>query len=114
MSIRFAAARRGYTATVARSLQVCLPARAANDNTFGLSGDRVLKAALRHFAEHGLAAAEHARRNAEEAFFAGDRQGYRWWLSICFTLDRRMADAIDSRMRAANDETPAQPAETLP
>ena len=38
-----------------------------------------------------------ARENAERAFFEGDRPGYRWWLAICHTLDRRMADAVSAR-----------------
>lgn len=89
-----------------RLMRVIAPLRAANDNAFGFSGDKVLKAALRHFAEHGLAAAERARSNAEQAFFAGDRQTYRWWLSICHTLDRRMADAVSARIQAPNDDSP--------
>ena len=97
MTIRFAAARTGANATVLRCLRMTVPPRTANDNSFGFSDDRVLKAALRHFADHGLAAAELARNNAHDAFFAGDRQSYRWWLSICATLDRRMAAAIESR-----------------
>jgi hypothetical protein len=66
-------------------------AHAANDNFLAQPDDATLRAALRHFAEHGLAAAEQARRHAEDAFFAGDREAYRWWLDICRTLDRRMA-----------------------
>lgn len=54
----------------------------------------MLHAALRHFAEHGLGAAREARRQAETAFFAGDRASYDWWLSICRTLDRRMAEEL--------------------
>jgi hypothetical protein len=69
-------------------------APAANDNQTELSRDGLLRAALRHFAEHGLGAAEQAQRNAEEAFFAGNRKEYRHWLDICRALDRRMADAV--------------------
>jgi len=104
MTIRFAAARGRHTPAVARTLTVTLPGRAANDNHFGIARNLVLKAALRHFAAHGLAAAERARANAEKAFFDGDRQGYRWWLSICHTLDRRMAAAVGVHAAAANDE----------
>ncbi|HEX7751361.1 MAG TPA: hypothetical protein VF440_03085 [Novosphingobium sp.] len=71
--------------------------RAANDNHHGFTEDALLRAALRHFAEHGLGAAEQARRNAERAFFAGDRADYDWWLAICRTLDRRMAAAVAAR-----------------
>ena len=59
--------------------------------------DRLLKAALRHFAEHGLSAADCARQNAERAFFDGEREDYQWWLAICGALDRRMAAAVAFR-----------------
>jgi len=69
--------------------------RAANDNGDNaaerLGNDQMLRAALRHFAEHGLGAAREARAQAEAAFFAGDRQAYDWWLGITRTLDRRLA-----------------------
>lgn len=71
--------------------------RAANDNHHGFTNDVLLRAALRHFAEHGLGAAEQARQSAERAFFAGDRADYDWWLAICRTLDRRMAAAVAAR-----------------
>ena len=63
----------------------------ANDNGGVRASDAMLHAALRHFAEHGLGAARAARKQAEAAFFAGDRQTYDWWLGICRTLDRRLA-----------------------
>ena len=63
----------------------------ANDNGGDRPSDAMLHAALRHFAEHGLAAAHRARKQAEAAFFAGDRNAYRWWLGVCRTLDRRLA-----------------------
>jgi hypothetical protein len=94
MTIRFAAANPAHNPVIARVLGAPLRLGAANDNGLGLCGDKLLKAALRHFAQHGLSAAEHARGLAEAAFFAGDREQYRWWLSICRTLDRRMADAV--------------------
>jgi len=65
----------------------------ANDNG-ARATDAMLHAALRHFAEHGLAAAQRARRQAEAAFFADDRQSYLWWLEICRALDRRMAKEL--------------------
>jgi len=71
--------------------------RAANDNEenglprgFDIN-DKLVRAALRHFAEHGLGAARQARAEAEAAFFQGDRQAYQWWLGITRTLDRRLA-----------------------
>ena len=113
MTIRFAAANPEYNPVIARMMGARVRLRAANDNAFGLCTDKLLKGALRHFAEHGLSAAEHARTLAEAAFFAGDREQYRWWLSICFTLDRRMGDAIDAHMRAANDMVAEKQADTL-
>jgi hypothetical protein len=62
----------------------------------------MLRAALRHFAEHGMAAAAHARRQAEAAFFAGERDSYRWWLGVCRMLDRRMARELGSAISTGN------------
>jgi len=70
----------------------------ANDNGGARASDAMLHAALRHFAEHGLAAAQRARKQAETAFFAGDRQGYQWWLEICRALDRRMASELGTQL----------------
>lgn len=69
--------------------------RAANDNAARAGHDPVLRDALKHFAQHGLAAAEIARQHAEQAFFSNDRQAYIHWLSICRALDRRMAAALE-------------------
>lgn len=115
MTIRFAAAAgtalAPACAPVARGLARRARERAANDNapvadprrkhspqapadrTDAPSPD-ILRAALRHFAEHGLGAARAARMQAEEAFFAGDRQAYDRWLEITRTLDRRLAAQI--------------------
>ena len=101
MSIRFAAARHGDSC-VNRVLGMPRRYSAANDNGGGRQcDDRMLRAALRHFAAHGLGAAEAARREAETAFFAGDRKTYDWWLGICRMLDRRMADAVAARRSVA-------------
>ena len=100
MTIRFAAANPEYNPVVARVLGGPARLRAVNDNVLGICSDKLLKAALHHFAEHGLGAAERARTLAEAAFFAGDREQYRWWLSICRTLDRRMADAVAAHIGA--------------
>lgn len=94
MTIRFAAANPAYNPFVARVLEAPVRFQAANDNVIGICSDQLLKAALRHFARHGLGAAEEARALAEGAFFSGDRETYDWWLSICRTLDRRMAEAV--------------------
>lgn len=91
MTIRFAAPPSAIAPRMSarRIRESCgLP---ANDNGGPRATDAMLHAALRHFAEHGLAAAQRARKQAEAAFFAGDRQGYQWWLEICRALDRRMA-----------------------
>ncbi len=100
MTIRFAPARRCESSLVARLFQAPLPMRAANDNVAGVSADKLMTVALRHFATHGLCAAERAREAAEKAFFAGDAEGYRQWLGICRLLDRRMADAVAARQNA--------------
>ena len=99
MTIRFAAARRGESRVVARVFRASVPLRASNDNVRPFTEDHVLRAALRHFAEHGLSAAERASENAGAAFFAGDRNSYQWWLAICRALDRRMAAAVAARSR---------------
>ena len=59
--------------------------------------DPVVIEALRHFARHGLCAAQRARDNAVAAHRSGDLAGYDWWLCVCRTLDRRMADALVNR-----------------
>lgn len=97
MTIRFAAARSGDITAVARALTQQPCREAANDNEGRIGGfprDPILRAALKHFAQYGLGAAEQAHRNAEAAFFAGQRDEYRHWLAICRALDRRMADAV--------------------
>jgi hypothetical protein len=100
MTIRFAAAHFQHNRVLTQVLGGRAWLRAANDNALGAPGDKLLKAALRHFAEHGLGAAEQARALAEAAFFAGDREQYRWWLAICRTLDRRMAEAVAAHIGA--------------
>ena len=80
-----------FSAVAGSASSLILPGPVANDNNAAHSDDALLNAALRHFAEHGMAAASHARRRAEAAFFAGDRDAYRWWLGVCRTLDRRLA-----------------------
>jgi hypothetical protein len=91
MSIRFAAPPQARNVRLSGARARAALAGAANDNNAAHADDDLLRAALRHFAEHGMAAASHARRRAEAAFFAGDRNAYRWWLGVCRTLDRRLA-----------------------
>lgn len=99
MTIRFAAPPSTLSATLDPAGNGVTMALPANDNDIPAEptehDDALLRAALRHFAMHGLAAAQRARRQAEKAFFDGDRQAYQWWLNICRTLDRRLAAAID-------------------
>lgn len=101
MPIRFAAANSSSVSARAHYRRVARPLNAANDNGSGIGGEQLLNAALRHFAEHGLSAAERARHNAEQAFFAGRSEDYRWWMAICSTLDRRMPAAVAFRQDAA-------------
>ena len=101
MTIHFAAACSNPMSTLARYRRAPLPLNAANDNGCGIGGEQLLHAALRHFAEHGLSAASRARQNAEEAFFAGRSEDYRWWMAICTALDRRMSAAVAFRREVA-------------
>ena len=112
MAIHFAAATTGTHAAgrapvcqpIARALMRRAMERVGNDNGWSThdsaAHDQVLRAALRHFAEHGLGAARMARAQAEAAFFAGDRQSYDWWLGITRTLDRRLAREAEKRTPA--------------
>jgi hypothetical protein len=107
MTIRFAAppAALAPRMSARRIREACgLP---ANDNGGLGPSDAMFHAALRHFAEHGLAAAQSARKQAEAAFFANDRQGYLWWLEICRALDRRMA--LELAGRVGGDQFGMQP-----
>lgn len=102
MSIHFAAAnvpgRAPACLPIVRALAARARERVANDNfedcETRAANDHMLHAALRHFAQHGLGAAREARAHAERAFFAGDRQGYDWWLGITRALDRRLAERV--------------------
>lgn len=101
MTIRFAPSRNAQQLRMAKTRLRAFSTRAANDNarTTGETpgspaddqDDALLYAALRHFAQHGMAAAQRARKQSETAFFNGDRASYRWWLEICRVLDKRMA-----------------------
>ena len=69
-------------------------------------GDRMLHAALRHFATHGIHAASAAQAQAMAAIEAGDRQGFAWWLEITRKLDRPMARRLE-RVAPAPASEPA-------
>jgi hypothetical protein len=100
MTLRYAGLAPALTRSLTRDETRIGLAAAANDNGASAASDAMLHAALRHFATHGLAAAQRARRQAEAAFFAGDRQGYKWWLEVCRTLDRGLARQLDERSKA--------------
>jgi hypothetical protein len=101
MPIHFAAARCTARSPVARALARKAVRRAANDNPGGAGecgGDaRVLSAALRHFAEHGLRAAEEAASHAEDAWRKGEVETCRWWTEVCHKLDRKLASELKRR-----------------
>ncbi|MBX9898658.1 MAG: hypothetical protein K2Y17_12355 [Qipengyuania sp.] len=102
MPIHFAAARCASRSPVARALARKAVRRAANDNPGG-AGEcgleaRVLSAALRHFAAHGLRAAEEAALLAERAFRSGEADTCRWWTEVCHKLDRKLALDLKRRM----------------
>ncbi len=97
MTLHFAAARSAARSPIARALR-CPPVPSADNDNCATNDDRLLHAALRHFAAHGLRAAREARKQAEQAFFAGDREGYDWWLGVCRTLDRRLAAKVERGM----------------
>lgn len=97
MSVRFAAARCTARSPIARALARKAVARAANDNGDADSRtatfDATMRAALQHFADHGMGAAKEARALALRAHADGDADGCDWWLGICRTLDRKAADS---------------------
>lgn len=113
MSVRFASAnhpvrRLGWRAA-GRGLVAPALARAANDNlragVEAPSGetrlDPLLAEALRHFAVHGLAAAEAAAELACEAAARDDADARDHWLGVTRMFDRRLA------ARSARELAPA-------
>ena len=103
MSIRFAAASRSASPVLARILTRLVPPEPANDTGADSDGelggrDQLLRLALRHFSDYGLAAASVARDKARAAFHAHAAEDYQMWLAICRTLDRRMADATQRHL----------------
>ena len=100
MPIRFAASLKRTSCRMPRAHARAMRFQPANDNRGKRVASTHLHAALRHFAEHGLAAADHARQQALAAADAGDRHSFEWWLEICRALDRRMASRIDLPVQA--------------
>ena len=97
MSVRFAPARCAARSPIARVLKRGTVSLAANDHDEleGFMSDTT-KAALRHFAEHGLRAVPVAARNAETALAANQPEDYRHWLEICRALDDGVARKIEA------------------
>jgi len=101
MAVRFAAARSVARSPIARALANRAVKRAANDNGTPPPAndiDDTMRAALRHFAGHGMASALIAARKAERAHRDGDETAHRWWLGICATLDRALALRVERRL----------------
>lgn len=99
MTLHFAAARSPLSGLIVPAGRSRALRRAANDNPCpGHSAE--LRIALKHFAQHGLGAANVARHNAEQAFFGGDRAGYDHWLAVCRILDQRLASTLPSQITA--------------
>jgi len=99
MSVRFASAnnparRLGWRAA-GRGLIAPALARAVNDNGAALPAtstfDPLLTDALKHFAVHGLAAAEAAVDLAAEAGNRDDADARDHWLAVTRMFDRRLA-----------------------
>lgn len=99
MSVRFASAnnparRLGWRAA-GRGLIAPALARAVNDNgpaaPMAEGFDPLLTDALRHFAVHGLAAAETAVDLAAEAGARDDADARDHWLAVTRMFDRRLA-----------------------
>ena len=100
MTIRYAAARPSVAPVTLTSAALGRISRApANDNGGAPLRDQVLRAALLHFAEHGLRAAQDAGERAVTALAAGNRADYAHWLEICRALDERRARGLAGRLR---------------
>ena len=99
MTIRTATARPLATPVhLTRGALGRIAARAANDNADLARQDQVVRDALRHFAAHGLFAAEEAGNRAAAAHRRGDRAELRHWLQICAALDPRRAAALHRKL----------------
>jgi hypothetical protein len=104
MTLHFAAARPAFASLTPMHRERII-AWAANDNARSaedLGHSAELRAALKHFAAHGVSAAHVAQQKAERAFFRGDRLAYLHWLGICRTLDMRMATVLSRRAPPGN------------
>ena len=96
MPIHFAAARHAALSPVARILARSPIPPAANDNgemKIGVLSPATL-AALKHFSQHGLAAAQIAHRRARIAQAHRDEADFTHWRDLCRILDRRLASSL--------------------
>jgi len=95
MPIHFAASRHRSAPGLARCLSRPAWVFAHNDNAGAGEPAQVdtplLRAALEHLAQHGLAAASDACDRAEAAGRIGDAAGRHHWMAVCRMLDRRLA-----------------------
>ena len=99
MTIRYAAARPAAApVTLSRAALGRISRAPANDNGAAPLRDRVLRAALLHFAEHGLRAAHDAGERAAAAHALGHSAEYEHWLEICQALDARRARVLATRL----------------
>lgn len=100
MTIRYAAARpAARPATLSPAALGRLTMGAANDNGDVAVRDLVLRHALKHFAMHGLGAAQDAAQRAAEAHRRGTSADYQHWISICKALDPRRAHGLSASLR---------------
>jgi hypothetical protein len=113
MSVRFASAnhparRLGWRAA-GRGLIAPVLARAANDDRVDGAADApraarfdpLLADALRHFAVHGLAAADAAVDLAAEASARDDADARDHWLAVTRMFDRRLAACAERVLEPA-------------
>ena len=106
MTVRFASARCAARSPLARVLSRGEIGAAANDSE-GQEARKIMsdttKAALLHFAEHGLRAVPVALTNATLAASAAHEEDYRHWLGICRALDRRAALRVEAGLLAEDE-----------
>ena len=101
MPVEFATVARKASSPLARVPLNGGERRASNENHRTPSDDeRVLEAALRHFAVHGLGSAGAAFGEAERALAIGDVELARHWQLVCSAFDRRMGVRLQQRIDA--------------
>ena len=102
MTIRFSPARNRNTLikTVTTGAGETALIEAANDDGCAQQDETLPVEALRHFAVHGLCAAERARDLALDARRNGEEDEFERWLAVCRLFDRRMAARVVSQRTA--------------